>query len=121
MKHIDYQVLAPDSVAWFIQAALVADRTGNTHTRDLALAEARRIAAERRLVEQPAPDGSRVLCYDCRTNGERLDDLEARMEEVLDTLSLLSARIDNNVDALASRIAYLERHAQGITGPDAGL
>jgi hypothetical protein len=59
MERTEYQVLAPDSVAWFIQAALVADRAGNVHTRDLALAEAQRIAAERRLVEQPAPAGHR--------------------------------------------------------------
>ena len=51
---VEYQVLAPDSVAWFIQAALTADRSGNAHSRDLALAEAQRIAAERRLVEGPA-------------------------------------------------------------------
>jgi hypothetical protein len=37
-ERTEYQVLAPDSVAWFIQAALVADRAGNVHTRDVALA-----------------------------------------------------------------------------------
>lgn len=54
---VEYQVLSPDSVAWFIQAALVADRNGNEHTRDLALREAQRIAADRRLVEPAAPAG----------------------------------------------------------------
>lgn len=78
-EYTDYRVLAPDSVAWYIQAALVADRTGNEMARDHALAEAQRIAAERRLVEQPAPDGSRVLCYDCRTTGQRLDEIEQRL------------------------------------------
>ena len=70
---IPYQVLAPDSVAWHIQAALVADRTGNVAARDLALSEAQRIAQERRLSEQP--------CYDCRTTGERLAALERVVSE----------------------------------------
>lgn len=58
-EHTNYRVLAPDSVAWFIQAALVADRTGNYHTRDLALREAQRVAQERRLTETMAPPGHR--------------------------------------------------------------
>lgn len=69
---VEYQVLSPNSVAWFIQAALVADRSGNEHTRDLALAEAQRIAAERRLAAAPAManratgqrDGELVLLED---------------------------------------------------------
>lgn len=46
-SRVEYRVLAPDSVAWFIQAALTADRSGNVAARDVALAEARRVAAER--------------------------------------------------------------------------
>ena len=69
----EYQVLAPDSVAWYIQAALVADRTGNVTARDVALSEAQRIAQERRLVEP-------MKRYDCRTTGERLAALEARLD-----------------------------------------
>ena len=157
-KRIDYQVLAPNSVAWFIQSALVADRTGNHHTRDLALAEAQRIAQERRLVQQtPEP------CYDCRTNQQRIADLERRVEGLttalgacavsatvhgqgerlaaLETvvahrLSELELRMGQRILAsirhserlenleklnLATRVAYLERRAQDITGPDAGL
>lgn len=157
MEHTDCQVLAPDSVAWYIQAALTADRIGNEHTRDLALAEAQRIAAARRLVP----------CYDCRTNEQRIKELSQQVgllqaEHVSpadeqwgrDRLAELQRRIlaletamrsehlsmhamfsehqarqaaleacvaNLNLSGIASRIAYLERHAQGITGPEAGL
>lgn len=71
MDERQYQVLAPDSVAWFIQAALVADRSGNHHTRDLALREAKRVAEERGLADEP--------CYDCRTTAQRLEKIEDRV------------------------------------------
>ena len=104
-ERIEYQVLVPDSVAWFVQAALTADWLGNVSTRDLALAEAHRIADERRLVEQPAPDGSRVLSYDVahECNGVRLAELERRM------------------DAMEYTVRNLQRLAQGVHGPEAGL
>lgn len=127
-ERIDYQVLAPDSVAWFIQAALVADRQGNEHTRDLALAEAQRIAQERRLVQQ-----AQEPCYDCRTNQQRIVDLEQRVKGLTTALGACASsatvhsqgeRLDawlSSVRNLDSRVAYLERKAQGITGQDAGL
>ena len=87
----------------------------------VALAEAQRVAAERRLVEGPAPDGSRVLCYDCRTNGERLAALEAHAVETDDTLSFLRGRIDNDGISLAERLAFVERTLEGRTGLEAGL
>lgn len=126
MEQIEYQVLAPDSVAWFIQAALVADRSGNYDTRDLALAEAQRIAQERRLVQQ-APEP----CYDCRTTGQRIADLEHRVKGL--TTALGACASSQTVHAqgerlavlerlsLNSRVTYLEGRAQGMTGPDAGL
>lgn len=99
-----YQVLSPNSVAWFIQAALVADRSGNKHTRDLALSEAQRIAEERRL-EQPAPDGSRVQCYDCRTTEQRLKDLERDLRisngAVHNTFNVHEDRLNRAMERLA--------------------
>ena len=100
-----YQVLAPDSVAWHIQAALVADRTGNQAARDLALDEARRIAAERRLVEQPAPDGSRVLCYDCRTTDQKMAELE-KIIASLHEHQVLDARRVEKLENLVAAIDY---------------
>jgi len=96
MEHTDYQVLAPDSVAWYIQAALVADRQGNEHTRDLALSEAQRIAAERRLVEGPAPEGGRALAYDVahECNGVRLVTIERRQWEDAETFGEHARRLD---------------------------
>lgn len=100
-EHTNYRVLAPDSVAWFIQAALVADRQGNHHTRDLALAEAQRIAKERRLVEQaPGP------CYDCRTNQQRIADLEHRVEGL--TTALGACALSATVHSQGERLAELE-------------
>ena len=109
--YIKYQVLAPDSVAWYIQAALVADRNGNEHTRDLALSEAQRIAAERRLVEGPAPAGSRVLAYDVEheCNGVRLATIERRQWEDAETFGEHARRLD----ALerAQRVEHRTMHA----------
>lgn len=96
---IEYQVLAPDSVAWHIQAALVADRSGNVAARDVALAEAQRIAVERTLVEQPAPRYD--VAHEC--NGVRLAELESQ------------------VKALAYTVSNLQRLAQQTHGPEAGL
>ena len=87
----EYQVLAPDSVAWYIQAALVADRTGNVTARDVALSEAQRIAQERRLSERS---------YDCRTTGERLAVQEDRLQILSDTMRRIVAEIDQRLDAL---------------------
>ena len=107
--------------------------------------------------ERPEP------CYDCRTNQQRIADLERRVEGLttalgacalsatvhgqgerlaaLETvvarrLSELELRMGQRILAsirhserlenleklnLATRVAYLERRAQDITGPDAGL
>ena len=84
----EYQVLAPDSVAWYIQAALVADRTGNVTARDVALSEAQRIAQERRLSERS---------YDCRTTEERLAVQEDRLQILSDTMRRIVAELDQRV------------------------
>jgi hypothetical protein len=109
--HTDYQVLAPDSVAWHIQAALVADRTGNVAARDLALDKAKSIAAERQLIE---PDPG----YDCRTTGERLAALERDLtkertlrqafDDTQREWNLRTARIEQRLDELVERLAALE-------------
>lgn len=170
MEHTDYQVLAPDSVAWYIQAALVADRTGNVAARDLALDEAQRIAEQRRLIDHLAPLPGYDVAHEC--NGVRLAEIERRLEELgkiisslhehqvldarrveklegklaaferrqwedaetfgeharqIDALEtahnrlVLSAATETTALALQKRLEYLERRAQGITGPDAGL
>lgn len=114
MDHTDYRVLAPDSVAWHIQAALVADRAGNKAARDLALAEAQRIAQERRLAEQPAPDGLRVLCYDCRTNGERIAVLEDRLRILSDTMRRIVSEQDRQLYALEESQNRLIHFAEAL-------
>lgn len=108
-EHTDYRVLEPHSVAWYIQAALVADRTGNEAARDHALVEAQRIAQERRLTEQPAPEGSRVLCYDCRTNIERIAVLEDRLRILSDTMRRIVSLIDRRLDALEAAALQLSQ------------
>jgi len=110
-KRIEYQVLAPNSVAWFIQAALVADRSGNAHSRDLALAEAQRIAAERRLVERPAPEGSRVLAYDVahECNGVRLAEMEKIISSLHEHQVLDARRVEKLV--LAQQVDHRTMHA----------
>ena len=143
---VEYQVLAPGSVAWFILAALTADRQGKEHTRDLALAEAQRIVAERRLVKQPAPSGGRALAYDVahECNGVRLAELERMISslhehQVLDArrVEVLENRLDRvitfaasdqahkdlakQVDALEYTVRNLQRLAQNVHGPEAGL
>jgi hypothetical protein len=115
-ERTDYQVLAPDSVAWYIQAALVADRTDNVAARDLALDEARRIAEERQLTPDPG--------YDCRTTGGRLAVLEDRLQILSDTMRRIVAEIDNRLDALEAwrrhcKVAPGYNHSDGrwITCP----
>jgi hypothetical protein len=108
-ERTDYQVLAPDSVAWYIQAALVADRTGNVAARDLALDKAKRIAAERQLTPDPG--------YDCRTAGERLALIDQRLDDLVERLAALETCVANlSLPHLASRVAYLERQAQVASG-----
>jgi hypothetical protein len=54
-------------------------------------------------------DGRGAPCYDCRTTTQRVGDLETRMEQAEEELSILSGRIDNNGDALVHRLDALER------------
>lgn len=90
-NRVEYRVLSPDSVAWYIQAALVADQNGNEHTRDLALCEAARVAAERRLVEP-------MKRYDCRT-------IDQRLAELADKLSRVDGRMLARLDALEAVVS----------------
>lgn len=67
---------------------------------DMGLAsELRRMAG---FVEQPAPEGSRVLCYDCRTTEQRL----ALLEQRLDNLAIPGLRAQ--VNAISDRVTRLE-------------
>lgn len=71
--------------------------------------------------------------YDCRTTGQRIADLEQRVKGLTTALGACASsatvhsqgeRLDawlSSVRNLDSRVAYLERRAQGITGPDGGL
>ena len=127
---VEYRVLAPDSVAWHIQAALVADRSGNEAARDLALCEAARVAAERRLVEP-------MKRYDCQTTGQRIDAIEAglppqfqvaarrmraRMRYVADVLRsarrMLDTPTEDEVDGLLLHAIGQLRMADGKDGAD---
>lgn len=129
-NRVEYRVLSPDSVAWYIQAALVADQNGNEHTRDLALCEAARVAAERRLVEP-------MKRYDCRTTGQRIDAIEAglppqfqvearrmraRMRYVADVLRsarrMLDTPTEDEVDGLLLHAIGQLRMADGKDGAD---
>lgn len=118
---VEYRVLAPDSVAWHIQAALVADRSGNEAARDLALCEAARVAAERRLVEP-------MKRYDCRTTGDRLASLEKMItslheHQVLDARRI--GRLDiatGHADSMAeAQINALEQRLDAIEAGMASL
>jgi hypothetical protein len=63
------------------------------------LAQLRRISD--RPTEQPAPDGSRVLCYDCRTTDERLTALEQMLTDDAHTFGEHARRIEKLEQMLA--------------------
>lgn len=111
----EYRVLAPESVAWHIQAALTADRSGNYHTRDLALAEAQRIARERGLAAS--------TCYDCRTTGEQLAALAAGLETVEVAIDRINMRLAalKNAPSIGDqrRLDTMYRVAMPLPGADA--
>lgn len=105
-ERIEYQVLAPDSVAWYIQAALTADRSGNVAARDVALREAQRIAEERGV------DGNGRgydVAHEC--NGVRLAELESQHY----TQTMLMRSLANRLDMLSEmeeRLATIERRLE---------
>jgi len=90
--------------------------------------------------ERPAPEGSRVLCYDVahECNGVRLAEIERRQEEDAATFGEHARRLDqmeldtvadrhivnalaNRLDTLEYTVRNLQRLAQTVHGPEAGL
>lgn len=52
--------------------------------------------------------GRGAPCYDCRTTTQRVGDLETRMEQAEDTLSVLGGRMENDSDAVAHRLTNID-------------
>jgi hypothetical protein len=73
--------------------------------------------------EQPAPDGSRVLCYDVEheCNGVRLAEMECALENERTMRRGDVERLTKRIDALEYTVRNLQRLIQQTHGPEAGL